>query len=480
MTDTIAAIATPFGSGGIGVIRISGPDALEIAAAIFSRTREPARKPTPGHGSTSHTDLHELVSHQVTHGYILAGTDDVIDEVLLIPMKAPRSYTAEDVVEIQAHSGTIVLKQILELVLAKGARLSEPGEFTKRAFLNQRIDLTQAEAVADIINARSVSALRFAASQNLGELKQEIGTLRDQLVELLSLVEVSIDFPDDVASDDPAFADLESRGADILETVMARCQAFIRQNHDACFLKEGIRIAICGKPNVGKSSLMNRLLTREKSIVTAIPGTTRDPIEEGMNMNGIPFVITDTAGIHDTDDLVEIIGIEKAKDHIRDADLVLYMKEPGETVSLRDFNKMVPQGKKTILVVNKIDLVEEAAGGASEKPVFPEELSQLPRVEISALKDTGIGRLRDTIIDLCIRDLDMGGSAVIPNLRHTKALEETLTFLTAARDGMAGTPEPETLAIDIKNSIDSLGTITGETASLDILDTIFSNFCIGK
>ncbi|MCP4721084.1 MAG: tRNA uridine-5-carboxymethylaminomethyl(34) synthesis GTPase MnmE [Desulfobacteraceae bacterium] len=464
MNDTIAAIATPYGSGGIGVIRISGPRAFEIASSLFSKTREKGKiNPV-------------LVSHRVSHGFILDRSDpdntEVVDEVLLIPMKAPRSYTAEDVVEIQAHSGTIVLRTILELTISLGARLSEPGEFTKRAFLNQRIDLTQAEAVADIINARSVSSLKFASSQNLGELKQKIGQLREPLINFLSRLEASIDFPDEVENFEISLLETEQ-----LTRVMEQCRNFIQQHDDACFLKDGIRVAIAGEPNVGKSSLMNRLLEQDKSIITHVPGTTRDPIEEGLNIDGIPFVIIDTAGIHETDDLVEIIGIEKAKDHIREADLILFMKEPGSVFSDREFQKIIPLAKKVILVINKMDLAREN----SEKMCLPTPAhAQTPVIKISALLNQGIKKLKEKIVDLCIRDLSMERSAVIPNLRHKKALELTLSCLESVETGLAQGQEEETLAIDMKNSIDSLGTITGETASIDILDTIFNNFCIGK
>ncbi|MDT8379403.1 MAG: tRNA uridine-5-carboxymethylaminomethyl(34) synthesis GTPase MnmE [Desulfotignum sp.] len=466
MNDTIAAIATPYGSGGIGVIRISGPDAMAVAAQFFSRTR------------TGPAFAGSLETHRVYHGYFM-DTGEIIDEVLLIPMRGPRSYTAEDVVEIQAHSGTVVLKQILERLLSGGVRLAEPGEFTRRAFLNQRIDLTQAEAVADIINARSTAALKFATAQNSGALKQQIQEMRDQLIRILSQVEVSIDFPDDMPDENPASLSLTD-----IDAVIDRCREFIRQHEEACFLKEGIRLAICGKPNVGKSSLMNRLLSREKSIVTALPGTTRDPIQEAMNMSGIPFVVTDTAGIHDTDDLVEIIGIERAKDHIRNADLVLFMVEPGTTLSEMEFKKMVPLEKRILVVVNKIDLTRDRDGhpkpGGPKLPGLPEICNPIPQVHISALHNQGIRELREAIMQLCMGDLTMDGSAVIPNLRHKTALTQTLSCLESARQGIeTGQPE-ETLAIDLKNSIDLLGGITGETASLDILDTIFNNFCIGK
>jgi tRNA modification GTPase len=468
MTDTIAAIATPYGSGGIGVIRISGPRAFEIASQLFSATRGPGKK-TP-----------KLFSHRVIHGFILDRSDpaepSVIDEVLVIPMKAPRSYTAEDVVEIQAHSGTIVLRRILELVLSSGARLSEPGEFTKRAFLNQRIDLTQAEAVADIINARSTASLKFASSQNLGELKNKIHNLQAPLIDFLSRLEASIDFPDEVVPFEVTSIETEQ-----LAQVIENCRKFIQQHEDACFLKDGIKVTICGEPNVGKSSLMNRLLEQDKSIITPIPGTTRDPIEEGLNLDGIPFVIIDTAGIHETDDLVEIIGIEKAKDHINEADLILFMKEAGSAFSDIEFQKMIPRNKnlkkKVILVINKTDL---ALKNSKDICLPTAAHASMPVIKISALLNQGIGELKEKIVDLCVRDLAMANSTVIPNLRHKKALELTLELLESVKTGLAQGQEEETLAIDIKNSIDSLGTITGETASIDILDTIFNNFCIGK
>ena len=462
MDDTIAAIATPLGNGGIGVIRISGNKAFDIALKLFSTKKlKPEHRP-------------DLESHRVYHGYIFdLKTKDVIDEVLLIPMKGPSSYTAQDVIEIQAHAGTIVLRTILDEILSCGARLSEPGEFTKRAFLNGRIDLTQAEAVADIINAKSVNALKFAASQNLGVLKNEINDLREQLIHLLSLIEVNIDFPEDVE-----YFESSQKEIELIDDIIEKCQKFIKQHDDACFLKDGIRITICGAPNVGKSSLMNRLLEQDRSIVTAVPGTTRDPVEEGLNIDGIPFVIADTAGIHQTDDLVEIIGIEKARDHISTSDLVLYMKEPGTKFSNKEFEKIVtPENQaysKAIFVINKIDLEQD------DLPELSEKYHHIPKIEISALLNKGIKELKQKIVSICIADLDLEKSSIIPNLRHKKALEEAVESLISVKDGLKQAMEDEMLAIDIKTSIDCLGTITGETASFDILENIFSNFCIGK
>ena len=465
MNDTIAAIATPYGNGGIGVIRISGDKAFDIASKLFS-----TKKLISG-------NCPALESHKVYHGYIFDLTDkDVIDEVLLISMKGPSSYTAQDVIEIQAHAGSIVLRTILEQILSCGARLSEPGEFTKRAFLNNRIDLTQAEAVADIINAKSVNALRFAASQNIGTLKNQINTLREQLIDLLSLIEVNIDFPEDVESFKPSVKEIK-----LIDDILEQCREFIKQHDDACFLKDGIRITICGAPNVGKSSLMNRLLEQERSIVTTVPGTTRDPVEEGLNIDGIPFVITDTAGIHQTDDLVEIIGIEKARDHISASDLILFMKEPGTLFSNKEFEKVIPVDKqinvKIIFIINKIDLAPE---DLLNLPELSEKYHHIPTVRISALFNKGIKELKQKIVNTCIADLNLEKSSIIPNLRHKKALEQAVENLEAVKEGLEQAIEEEMLAIDIKNSIDCLGTITGQTASLDILDNIFSNFCIGK
>jgi len=462
MNDTIAAIATPYGSGGIGVIRISGPKAFDIASKIFSKTKNRACR------------IIKLDSHRVYHGYIFdTRNKDILDEVLLIPMKGPCSYTAEDVVEIQAHSGTIVLRTLLNEILSRGARLAEPGEFTKRAFLNQRIDLTQAEAVADIINAKSAKSLKFASSQNLGLLKSQIRELRENLINFLSLLEANIDFPDDV---DPFKPSEKETG--MIDDVLEKCQGFIQQHEDACFLKDGIRITICGAPNVGKSSLMNRLIEQDRSIVTTTPGTTRDPIEEGLNIDGIPFVVTDTAGIHQTDDLVEIIGIQKAMDHINASDLVLFMKETGTCFSDKELEKIVPfknpSDKKIIFVINKIDIKKQAL------PELSTKYRHLPKIEISALLNLGIKDLKQKIVEISIAGLDMEKSSVIPNLRHKKALEQTVESLMAVKKGLTRPLEEETMTIDLKNSINSLGTITGETASLDILDTIFNNFCIGK
>ncbi|WP_321494267.1 tRNA uridine-5-carboxymethylaminomethyl(34) synthesis GTPase MnmE [uncultured Desulfobacter sp.] len=458
MTDTIAAIATPFGSGGIGVIRISGPSSFDLAAKIFSKTPADGGKKVP-----------QFVSHRVSHGFICDG-DTTIDEVLVIPMKAPHSYTAEDVVEIQAHSGTIVLRRILDLLFSHGVRPAEPGEFTRRAFLNGRIDLTQAEAVADIINARSDASLKFAASQNVGVLRQSIQEMVSILTGFLARLEAAIDFPDEAG----AFF-YTSQDKTALQSVADKIGDLIRQHKDACFLKTGIRLTICGEPNVGKSSIMNRILEKEKSIITDIPGTTRDPIEDSLTIEGIPFVIVDTAGIHQTDDLVEIIGIEKAKDQIEAADIVLYVLEPGKPFPEKTASKTLPRDKPVIFAINKMDLAD-----GLDLPHFPEQYAGSCSLEISALTGHGINGLRTKLLETCIGNLEIGNDAVIPNLRHKNALVHALEHMTAMMEGLDKGQEEETLALDAKNCIDQLGTITGDTASLDILDAVFNNFCIGK
>ena len=458
MTDTIAAIATPFGSGGIGVIRISGPKSFDLAAKIFSKTPADGEKKVP-----------QFISHRVSHGFICDG-DSTVDEVLVVPMKAPRSYTAEDVVEIQAHSGTIVLRRILDLLFSLGARPADPGEFTRRAFLNGRIDLTQAEAVADIINARSDSSLKFATSQNRGMLGQSIREMISALTRFHARLEAAIDFPDDTG----AFS-YTNRDKTDLQTISEKIEGLIQQHKDACFLKTGIRLAICGEPNVGKSSIMNRILEKEKSIITAIPGTTRDPIEDSLTIEGIPFVIVDTAGIHQTDDLVEIIGIEKARDQIDAADLVLYVIEPGKPFPQKTVSTILPQDKPVIFAINKMDLADEL-----DLPQLPEKFADQSPVEVSALTGDGINPLRTRILETCIGNLEIGDDAVIPNLRHKNALVQALGHITTMMEGLEIGQEEETLALDVKHCIDHLGTITGDTASLDILDAVFNNFCIGK
>ncbi|MGD9732057.1 MAG: tRNA uridine-5-carboxymethylaminomethyl(34) synthesis GTPase MnmE [Desulfamplus sp.] len=504
ITDTIAAIATPPGAGGIGIIRISGSRAVEIASHIFRKT--PLISDKSNQAYSSNIRLKDLSapslvqSHKVIHGYVVdTSSNSVLDEVLLIPMLGTRSYTAEDVVEIQAHSGPVVMQAILELILSKDVRLAEPGEFTKRAFLNGRIDLTQAEAVADIINARSAVSLKMAVSQGLGNLKNTITQARQMLIDLLAQIEVRIDFPEEI-EEDAEYNNQNSRFIRVIRQVLDTCNSAVQRYQDAHFLKDGLKIAICGSPNVGKSSLMNRLLEKERSIVTEFPGTTRDLIEESLNINGIPFIISDTAGMHDTDDPVEQIGISKARESITASDMVLFMEDISsincdfsnpDLICLSDslntiINKMqavIPAGKKVVVVLNKIDKLTQHEINFIHSEISKSEICV---AAISAKCNIGIDNLRKEISRLATENLFKDGSgdslsSVVPNLRHKTALQTAASSLNQALENMSfGSIVEETLAIDIRNAIDCLGEITGDSAGFDILDNIFSQFCIGK
>ncbi|MEE4355810.1 MAG: tRNA uridine-5-carboxymethylaminomethyl(34) synthesis GTPase MnmE [Desulfococcaceae bacterium] len=463
--DNIAAIATPPGKGGIGIIRISGPDALPLAASLFSKSADPEKKGMkPG----------DFISHRMYHGYIRTAGGRMVDEVLLVCMKSPRSYTCEDVVEIQAHSGPAVLRKILELLMAKGVRLAEPGEFTRRAFLNGRIDLTRAEAVMDIIEAGSADASEAAAAQVRGDLKQQIEMIREKLLQIQSETAAAIDFPEDTGEEirtDRILKEIKEHVCPPLETLLQRYE-------DAHVLREGLRLTIAGKPNVGKSSLMNRLLRKERAIVTPVPGTTRDMIEETLLIRGISIVLTDTAGVHDSDDPVEKIGIERSRERIQQADLILFMTDSGSPVTKEDHAVFSAIGSKPLIWIrNKSDL--KNAGAEAE---IPKAWAHLPRITISALQNRGTDKLRDLIAETVLRSSgkEKAAGTVIPNLRHKQALEKSLTAVKTAVEGMENELPFELISIDLQDALDFLGEIIGLTVKEDVLDRIFSNFCIGK
>jgi tRNA modification GTPase len=468
--DTIAAVATPVGSGGIGIIKISGRDALSIAAAIFQKTGN-----TPDGSRTTEARLvAALQSHRLYYGHIVDPENGrVLDEVLLAAMSAPNTYTREDVVEINTHSGHVVLTATLELVLRQGARLAEPGEFTKRAYLSGRIDLTQAEAVVDIINSLTDKALEIAASQIRGDLKQKVEAIRDILLEILTEIEAAIDFPEDVE-------DIIKGGravAVVANEAIEPLKELIRQYDNAHILRDGIKMAVVGKPNVGKSSLMNRLLQNDRAIVTPIPGTTRDLIEETLNIRGIPVVVADTAGLHETDDPVEVIGIQKTEEYIKRSDLVLFMIDAGEPLAREDYRIYETiHNKRSIIVVNKIDLVDKHAG-----PDFPDTWAQTPAIKISALYGEGLGALKDLIAKISMGEFQLETAHVaIPNLRHKIALERCLQLTTSVVAAIHNKTPFELIAIDIQEAIDAVGEIVGLTTREDVIDQIFSRFCIGK
>lgn len=468
--STIAAIATPMGGGGIGIIKISGPDALSIAESIFFKIDAKSDKPVYLSDSVV---VSSLKSHQLSYGNIVDSSNGrILDEVLLAVMKAPFSYTREDVVEIHAHGGAFVLKGILNLVIEKGARLAEPGEFTKRAFINGRIDLTQAEAVIDIINARTLTSMDIAASQIKGGLKSQIEDMIEKLLHILAEIEAAIDFPDEVGD----AVNNELALDNIQRHVILRLKALIEQYENAHFLRDGLKVVIAGPPNVGKSTLMNLLINKDRSIVTSIPGTTRDSIEDTFNLRGFPIVITDTAGFHDTSDPVEIIGIKKAREHVENSDLVLFMVDAASKIKHEEwivFDKI--KHKRLIIVLNKTDLLDSAP-----RLDLPKEWENIPKVNISARYNRGIEDLKEMITDSYVKDMPENRSSIVPNLRHKKALEQSLKAAFSAMEGLRSGRHYELISIDIQSIIDFLGEITGITTKPDVLDNIFNNFCIGK
>ncbi len=472
--STIAAIATPGGRGGIGIIKISGPGAVLIAKAIFFPAEKPAT-PNPGNpASLESAGCNGFESHRLHYGHIFnPDTGRIVDEVLLSIMKAPRSYTREDVVEINAHGGRVALNSILALVLKHGARLAEPGEFTQRAFLNGRIDLTQAEAVIDIINARTERSLQAATAQVDGKLRRSVEQIREFLVEFLTRTEAAIDFPEDVGDlEEPAEAALE------IETrVIAPLRALFRHHAEGRVLREGLKVTVAGRPNVGKSSLLNCLVQKERAIVTAVPGTTRDMIEEEISIKGFPVILADTAGVHDTDDPIETLGIEKTMENVNGADLVLFMIEANEAVTAEDhrvFERI--RSKPMIIVMNKIDLID-----GDDRCKLPAAWGDIDFVHTSALYDRGIDHLKDRIIETAFGKEPLDPEAVIlPNMRQKLLMEDGLKAAEAVcRELNSGTPV-ELVAIHLQEAVESLGQILGTNVKVDLLDKIFSRFCIGK
>jgi len=459
-TSTIAAISTPPGTGGIGIIRISGNNAFNIVHSIF---RKSALKNTN----------EPFESHKLILGNIIDPENgSIVDEVLLAYMKAPHSYTREDVVEINAHSGSVVLNKIFELVVKHGARIAEPGEFTKRAFLNGRIDLIQAEAVADIILSKTERSLEIAVNHAKGYLGEKIKQIRNAIIEILVQMEASIDFSEDVEED--------INGSDFIEQIKQKAllpvEQLINYYKDGTVIRDGLKLCIIGKPNVGKSSLLNCLSKNEKAIVTPIPGTTRDVVEGVIEIEGIPVNIYDTAGIHESDDPVETLGMNKAWDAIQNANVVLFMIDASMDIDKNDkdiFGKILQ--KDAILVINKSDLVDE-----SFIPETPEPWEKMPKIKISALYTNGIEELKSLIKSFSVGSLDISESTIIPNIRQKIALEQSGEALNRGISGLKDGLPIEMASMDLKEAIDCLGSILGVNAEHDILDDIFSRFCIGK
>ena len=462
---TIAAISTPPGKGGIGIIKISGPDAIAYSGQIFRKSGIKREDQCPYLLSKS---------HQLLHGHIVdPDKNSVVDEVLVSVMLGPRSYTGEDVVEINAHSGPAVLATILELVISRGATIASPGEFTKRAFLNGRIDLTQAEGVAEMIDAGSRQAAKNAAAFIDGDLRRTIEKIRGRTTELYVQTEAALDFPDEVDFSISAQSTIEVLKAKVLAPV----EALIENYSAGRIYIDGVRLIIVGKPNVGKSSLINRLTKKERVIVSPIPGTTRDFIEEALSINGVPFVVADTAGLHQTHDPIEIIGMQKTCEQLEKSDLILFVIDAGSPVDRDDleiFSRI--QNRNLIVVLNKSDLLS-----GNKEFRLPDPLCKSIIVKISARYDTDILPLENAIYD---RVVSSGAveveNRIIPNLRQKMALERARTLISHAIEGLQGNAPDELIAIDLKEIGDILGQILGIAFDEDLLGRIFQRFCIGK
>ncbi len=472
--DTIAAIATPVGRGGIGIVKISGGDAFALAQTIFKplngQTDSSTGKSQPGH----HRRAFKFETHRLYYGHIIDPDGGaLLDEVLLSAMKAPHTYTREDVVEINTHGGLVVLHAILQLILKKGARLAEPGEFTRRAFLNGRIDLTQAEAVIDVINARTQKNLELAAYQMSGKLREQVTAVRNRLVDILTRVEAAIDFPDEVED----LVDPPDTVKSVKKDVIDPLKNLIRNYIDAHVFRDGLTVAVVGRPNVGKSSLLNQLVKKDRAIVTEVPGTTRDVIEETLNLGGIPVIISDTAGVHQTENPIEKIGIEKTLAHVNGSDLVLFMVEANRPLSAEDhliYEKI--HTKPIIMVLNKIDLVQ-----TDSETILPDSWRFEDQVSISALYDQGLDRLKAKMIKVAggPNPLDLN-VLIVPNLRHKLLLETSLDAAEAVSEQLQNGTSSDLVAIDLQEAVDALGIISGANVKVDVLDQIFSRFCVGK
>ena len=455
--DTIAAIATATGEGGIGIVRLSGAQALNIAQRIFSGTRRQSLEDVPGYSL-----LHGRIVHP--------DSGKTLDEVLLALMRGPRSYTCEDVVEIHCHGGRLVLRDVLGVVLEQGARLATPGEFTKRAFLNGRLDLAQAESVIDIIRAKTDAGLQLAVQQLQGKLSSQVAHLRDELQQLLAVIEASIDFADE---------DIELIGYDRiqngLQTTLDELAQLLAGAQEGKIVRDGLSVAIVGKPNVGKSSLMNVFLQEERAIVTPIPGTTRDSIEDYINLEGVPIRLIDTAGIRNTDDHLELLGVERSRQILQQADLILCLFDASAPWTAEDEEFVeLTRDKDTVLVFNKIDLSAQL----SEQDLRVRFPGAIPLFRISINEQLGLDELKHALAEK-VMSLPLE-SVTVTNVRHKQALQQTVHSLNHAQESTRNDMSQEFIALDIRDALHHLGEISGETTADDILDRIFSTFCIGK
>lgn len=459
LNDTIVAISTPLGEGGIGIVRLSGKDAIELADRVFL--------------SPSKKKLRELKSHTLTYGFIVDPESAVkIDEALFSVMRAPFTYTRQDIVEINCHGGMLPLSNTLSLIIRLGARLAEPGEFTKRAFLNGRIDLLQAEAIIDVIRAKTDRAEKIALQQLEGKLSFEINDIIDKMTALLAKIEACIDFPDE----DIDFI----HNSEMIEEIVnckLKIQRLVNTFEEGRFFREGVNAVIIGKPNVGKSSLLNCLLQKDRAIVTEQPGTTRDIIEDYLNIKGLPLKISDTAGIRDSKDIIEKEGVKRSLQAIENADIILSVFDCSKPIDDNDIeilNKI--KNKKGLIIINKID-IESHLFNISDLGIKEDNC-----IKISVLRQQGLEKLKEKIYSICISGLDIDAmdGCLVSNIRHKNSLERALEFLNEAEDLINKAEPLEIIASVLSHVLNCLGEITGSVTSEDILNKIFKDFCIGK
>ena len=457
ITDTIAAISTSTGNSGIGIIRVSGDEAIEIVNKIFKSNKEGKR-------------LINVKSHTVNYGNIVDG-DKVLDQVLVLVMKNPHSYTGEDTVEIDCHGGMLILKKVLDLVIKNGAKSAAPGEFTKRAFLNGRLDLSQAEAVMELINSQNDFALNSSIEQLKGGVSEKIKEIRSDVIYHIAFIESALDDPEHISLDG-----YDNEISEMINKNISKIKKMIDTFDNGRIMKEGIKTVILGKPNAGKSSLLNRMLGEERAIVTDIEGTTRDTLEENINLNGLSLKIIDTAGIRNTDDKVEQIGVNKAKEIAEGADLIIYVVDGSKDIDENDKVILeIIKNKKVIVLLNKTDI---------DRVVDIEQLNEIPKddiIEFSAKAGLGMDELEEKIKDMFYSgEITFNDQVYITNARHKEALENSYNSLLKVKESVdAGMPE-DFYSIDLMDAYEQLGLIIGESVEDDLVNEIFSKFCMGK
>ena len=456
--ETIAAISTAMNDAGIGIIRISGEEALTIADRVYRSVKNKKK-------------LSDQPSHTIHYGYIYDG-EEVIDEVLVMLMKGPRSFTAEDTVEINCHGGIVAMRKILESVIKNGARPAEPGEFTKRAFLNGRIDLSQAEAVIDVIHAKNEYALKSSVSQLKGAVHKAIMELREELIYHIAFIESALD--------DPEHISLEGYQEKLFKENsewMKKIQKLIDSSENGRVMTEGIKTVIVGKPNAGKSSLLNLMVGEERAIVTEIAGTTRDILQESINLNGITLNIIDTAGIRETDDVVEKIGVDRAREYAKDADLILYVVDSSTKMDENDEEIIqILQGRKAVVLLNKTDLFS-----ITSEEFLREKLKAQIIIPVSAKENQGMDMLEATLKNLFFQgEISFNDEVYITNMRHKAALMDGFSSLKQVENSLEMAMPEDFYSIDLMDAYEALGTIVGEAMGEDLVNEIFSKFCMGK